>query len=332
MKKLITALSIIAICTTVCSAQNWETPVHRPLVEEYTAFWCSWCPRGHIAMEMINEQYADEQVTISYHMQDDLAVTNSFPVRVQSAPNATIDRGTLMDPYYGFTERTDFAIADELDKAMAQETVAAIEVSGYIDGNRLIATADVCFIEDFNNARYQIGYVLTCNNLMNPKWRQQNEYPYYRDRGFFEGTPLEPLTQMSVAIRDFVYNYVAVDVSGMNGVAGSLPSVISAGESYSHSYSFNIDNNSLIEDPENLVVVAFVVDRSSGRVINSNKYSFAPRETTGVGSVSEPETVKTEYYNLSGVRVANPSGGLYIRKETLGDGSVKCRKELILKK
>ncbi|MDE6511651.1 MAG: hypothetical protein K2L00_06125, partial [Muribaculaceae bacterium] len=29
-------------------------PVHRPLLEEFTGTWCGWCPRGYIALELLN--------------------------------------------------------------------------------------------------------------------------------------------------------------------------------------------------------------------------------------------------------------------------------------
>ena len=49
--------------------------------------------------------------------------------------------------------------------------------------------------------------------------------------------------------------------------------------------------------------------------------------STGVKAVESLADVKSvEYYNLSGVRVANPESGIYVRKATMTDGSVVVSK------
>lgn len=51
---------------------------------------------------------------------------------------------------------------------------------------------------------------------------------------------------------------------------------------------------------------------------------------TDESSIVSPETdasiVKIEYYNLSGMRISNPDKGLYIRRTTLSDGTVRTQK------
>ena len=48
----------------------------------------------------------------------------------------------------------------------------------------------------------------------------------------------------------------------------------------------------------------------------------------GVETIFAGEPVKTEYYNLSGVKVKNPEKGIYIKKITYSDGKVKTVKQI----
>lgn len=332
MKKLFT-FSLIAISFVSVSSANSGFQ-HRPLIEEYTGLWCQWCPRGHVALEMIDERYGEDQVSISYHVTDAMAVTETFVINVSGVPVATVDRGPRIDPYYGETEREDFAISHNIEEAMAQESPVGIGVAAKKIGNKIDITTHVEFAEDIDKANYQIGYVLTCSGLSSPSWRQMNEYSSYKGKDTFKDTPLEPLTEESVYIRNMVFDHVAVDVSGMRGVNGSLPSSVKAGEIYEHTYSFNnIDKNTLIQDPDRLEVAAFVIDKSTGKIVNSNKYSFnipqSPEEENAVkGVVYESEVTDVEYFDLTGSRVLSPSKGIFIQREIKSDGTVHTSKKL----
>jgi hypothetical protein len=49
-----------------------------------------------------------------------------------------------------------------------------------------------------------------------------------------------------------------------------------------------------------------------------------PSEDTAISTVSsDSELLRTEYFDLSGRRVAAPAGGLYLRRSTYRDGKVK---------
>ncbi len=47
---------------------------------------------------------------------------------------------------------------------------------------------------------------------------------------------------------------------------------------------------------------------------------------TGIDATTSDNTVKTEYYDLSGRKVAAPSHGVYVKKQQLSDGTVKTSK------
>ena len=141
-------------------------------------------------------------------------------------------------------------------------------------------------------------------------WAQHNYYAGEQYEGM-----LAELAELPASIKDMVYNHVAIDTEAMLGVAKSLPSSVKLGEVYGHSYWFEtaeilgMDGDNLIENPQYLEVVAFVVD-GSGKVINACK---TMPEGNSVDLVSS-EAGEVEYFDLMGRRVANPEHGIYIKR------------------
>ena len=68
--------------------------------------------------------------------------------------------------------------------------------------------------------------------------------------------------------------------------------------------------DNLVENPDNLEVVAFLMD-GSGKVLNSCKAK--PAGSSAVKTV-ETESAKAEYYDLTGRKVINPTHGIYIMR------------------
>lgn len=308
-------------------------PVHRPLIEEFTALGCGWCPRGWLAMEMINEEYEDAQATICYHNSsmfgaDPMAVTNVYPVSVTGLPMASIDRNGTLDPYYGDSANTQFGIADNIDDTINTLAIAEINGTASLSGDIISVSTESRFITDVNNANYQIGYVLTASGLTDPSWVQSNYFAQPQYKNQFIGTPLEVLTTWKSYKTDLVYNFVAVNVDGMNGVRSSLPTKITAGETYKYDFTIDIADNELVQHKSKMEVVFFIVNQTNGTIVNSNKYTFTAED--GVENVLEGvEVVATEYFDLAGRKVANPSNGLFIKTERLSDGKNRSSKILL---
>lgn len=298
-------------------------PVHRPLVEEFTGLWCGWCPRGYLAMEWLAELYGDGEVTICYHSNDAMAVTSTFPVPPGGLPSAYVDRQSRIDPYFG-SSGEQFGISQDVEEAMSQLAIGEINVEAEISGNQVKANTYTTFVTDVEDSNYLVGYVLVANGLSDPKWVQNNDYA--SAAGLYKDTPLEILTTWGNPVFGLVYNDVAADVSGMNGVEGSLPSTLKTGEIYEHSYSFDISGNTLIKNKENLAVVVFITDRLSGRILNANKYSFKQEE--GAVDVVDDSNAVTEvkYYNLAGQSVSRPGKGFYIKLEVFDNGKTRTSK------
>lgn len=302
-------------------------PKHRPLIEEYTGTWCQWCPRGYIAMELIAENYGDDQVSVCFHSNEDpMAITSNFPMNISSAgyPNASIDREKFIDPYEGSYPGSVMGINRDIDKAIATRSVASIEVEATLEDNIINAVSHVRFIADFDDHNYQIGYILVANGLTNPTWYQINAYS---GRTGYEGTPLYQLTQWDQYVFGLVFNDVAIDVTGMMGVANSIPAVVKVNEDYTNEISFNISANRLAQMTDDLVVTTYIIDKNTGRIINANKCAVNSA-SSGLDAVNpDAEIVSTVYYDLTGRKVTDPvAGSILIRLDSLSDGSIRSSK------
>lgn len=299
-------------------------PVHRPLIEEFTGLWCGWCTRGYLAMEMIAEQYGDSQVSICYHNGDPMAVTDDYPVNVSGFPSSAIDRLSVIDPYYGTTNNDYLGIAENINEIAATLAIADLNLTASLVDNKVNVSTDASFVQDITNGNYQIGYVLTCSGLTDPSWAQHN---YYAGESGYEGTPLQELTEWPSVVVGLVFNDVAVDVTAMRGVAGSLPENMEAGETYNSTYSFNIEGNELIQDVNQLTVAAFIIDKNNGHIVNANKCGLS---NAGINDINDSkEVVKTEFFDLSGRKVNSPSKGIYIIRQQNSDGTYKTIKSVV---
>lgn len=299
-------------------------PVHRPLVEEFTGLWCGWCTRGYLAMEMIAEEFGENVVGIAYHNSDPMAVTNDYPVTVPGFPNSSLNRKGTLDPYYGTDLNVEFGIGQDILNSMDELAIADIHVEGSLNGSEINVTSTVTFIQSIDNANYQIGYVLAGNGLSNENWKQRN---YYNTETGLAGSPLEILTQWPDPVEGLIFNDVVIDVSGMRGVEGSLPSSIVIGKEYAHDFSFNIVDNRLASDSQNLMVATFIVDKNSGYIVNANKLALG--NLSGIKEVvneDDNQVIATEYYDISGRKVRESQKGILIQRSFLSSGSVKTLK------
>ena len=313
-----------------------SVPKHRALLEEYTGTWCGWCPRGYVGLEKLAELYPDEYVLVSYHNGDDMEIMDSysFPSAVQGFPDAWIDRNTETDAYYGQDYGAkDLGIADDLaerSKVFGQADVA-ITANLSEDGKSVNANASVTFPYDVTDGTFALEYILTADGLSNENWGQSN---YYADG--YAGYPeyMDVFTKTSDGtIYGLVYNDVAVLMSQIGGIEGSIPASVSAEQAVTHSYTFqladavNTAGASVIQDNSKLKVVALLINTATGEVVNANKVKV--NGSTGITTLKGAEAVNVVYYDLTGRRVQTPSNGIYIKSQQTKDGKVRTQKVLV---
>ncbi len=302
-------------------------PVHQTLVEEYTGTWCGYCPRGFAALEYIKENYP-EFVVASFHASngsssiDPMEVTEDFPVLVSGFPSAWLNRTYSCDPHDGTETYGDLPlpIVGDIEALNAVPTAWSIKVSHeWESADILNVKAEVANMVGYTDGDYKIAYLLIADGLSGStaRWSQTNYYysdlanPDYIDefKAFFRGGKYSrskvPLT----------FNDVVISADGIYGIEGSVPTSLESEQTAEHNMSFDITAipSAMKVDPNKLRVIAALID-ANGQVVNCAKEEVTDHDTTGVAGIAD-EDAPVEYFNLNGMKIANPTEGVFIRRQ-----------------
>jgi hypothetical protein len=121
----------------------------------------------------------------------------------------------------------------------------------------------------------------------------------------------------------------------MAGIENSLQAPIEADVTQSYDYAFDIrevkntSGNPVVQDKNNLRVVALLFDKETGVILNANKAAAGTSSVTSIGQptgATDQRVCSTQWYDLHGHRIVSPRHGLYIKTEILGDGSIRSSK------
>lgn len=300
-------------------------PVNRPLVEEFTGLGCGYCPRGYIAMEEMPNLFGDRFVGMAYHSQSyesGCMVTLSndeFPFSVGGFPSGTINRISEMDPCLFPSVWASYA-----QGMPAADVDAALEWADE-KMTRLTAHASARFVRDIKDAGYKLSIALVADGLKNEAWGQSNYY-----RGKDPDGVESPLWDLFINGQSKVYGLTFNDVvayyKDVDGIEGSLPAEIVAGDTYTYDYSINVADVVNLKgeqfiNPEATVKAVAVIIDANGRPVNCNKSNGIAWDPSGVDTIaSGANAVATGYYDLQGRRVANPDKGIFIKVVKLDNG------------
>lgn len=292
--------------TAVLESQVFASHFPRTLfVEEFTGFWCTNCPAGMVEFQKLQRRFGDQMIGVSVHANDVLTVTDYFEAnRKYSIPWFELNRVTA----------TEGSSTKNFEKDYLTPTLAHIYISNYtLDGERLEAEATVEWAEDVDNAsdRYRVGYVLVRDVVTDEpvaEYRQTNGVTsvsgeqYYYMPGYVN-SDLSP-----------VHNVVLTSEFAHEGRPYSLPSSVKAHEP--EVSAFGIIKPENLDDFKNAKLVAYVIDQMDGRILNA-----CIQDLDKPLSISGPEAdrfadgdYETEYYTLDGIKVLNPSKGIYVMR------------------
>ena len=294
------------------------------LVEEFTGMWCGYCPRGTVGMEKLRQFYGNDISIVAVHANDALQCYDYADVaqNVGGYPAAHINRVyTNVDPYFGLTKNSPFAVVDLVEDCISTLPTAVISGSAVIDGNILTATSDVEFLYTGDASNFAVAYILTEDGLFNEYWQQSN----YFSNSEPEGLADEPLFQRwknGTSKMSVEFNETAVAARGiLRGVEGSIPASVEEGVKNSYSVEFDLNDYKVIQDRKRLNLITVLFDKTSGTVMNTNYVSLNP-DLNGIDDIqADGDNIETARYTLDGRRIMAPQKGVNIVKYT--DGTVK---------
>lgn len=302
-----------------------DTPQKMPLVEEFTGTWCGWCSRGWVAMEKLTEDYKDKAVIYAVHNGDPMEIesfTSVVDTYADGFPSLTIDRDASLDPYYG-TLVVNYGVKFDLMIALEKIAPATITVKAtWADNEKTkvnIETATTAMY-DVDDSSLGIGYVLVADGLTGTgrEWAQAN---YYNGSTDELGDDLQKLTTMGSYITGVEFDHVAIAAWGAQfGVEGSLQRVLKAGEPVGETFVADLSTQvagssrvpvlELIKDKK-LHVVAYVVNRVTGEVLNANEV-LLDAGSTDIQTALETASTPSESFNIFGQRIPAPQKGVSI--------------------
>ena len=294
ISKLLMAIvaGLMVLATMAQEANIDRIPVHRPLIEEYTGTWCGWCVRGLVGMELLRQRFGDEFIGVAYHNDDPMEImyTDDYPSSFWGFPTAFIERTSEVDPYYGFSYVSAGIVSDMEQYAAIAVNADAVVTALWTSDEKTAIDVDVTcyFTVDEQNANYAIEVMLVADDLhgSSSSWDQEN---YYSDTFYYSSDPyLGPWVAKPDVISGYHFNDVIVGTSGV--VAGSLPSEIVAYNDYSCHYRFTLSSlpkPSLIQNKDNLHVIAVIVNKANGQAINANRCFINDYHTVMYGDVND---------------------------------------------
>ena len=300
-----------------------KIPKRRVVVEDYTAMWCGYCPRGIALVENLANTYADDFIGIVIHSSD--------PLRCQDYDAKAYEDRNRPSLWMNRNRKLAYYIArEEFESERSAGADMDIDVTAVWDEqkNNITVTPSVTFCVNKEEAPYGFTYVLTEDGMSDPSWVQNNNFSQdTNELGISK--ELDEFIKAPFNVRNLVNNFVAIAAEGVGKpLMGHIKAPIKADQTQSHSYVFkNVSSKPIIRDKAKLKVCVLLINTQTGKIENAAKCSIADAQTTSISSVSERKetAVETARYTLDGRRITAPQKGINIVKYS--DGRV--RKEVI---
>ena len=200
-----------------CSVIALEKGADRvSVVEEQTGTWCGWCPRGHVALDLLNKELGDKVVTLAGHFSDGPEAVDPMNIYLLDAnatqaqaladygyvtmnlssmlgggtfPGAMFDRTVWTDPYMGLNTKLGkngtyeygaTELVKKIQEVIPSEADFSMTASWADDKNTDIKVdLTTTFNYDrFGEFPYGVAFVLSENGMTGDglTWKQYNYY------------------------------------------------------------------------------------------------------------------------------------------------------------
>ena len=292
------------------------------VVEEFTGTGCGYCPRGLAGMEKMRQSFGDRFVGIGIHQYNSsdamyISPSGYAKLNFDGAPSCRINRGEVIDPYYGSADDILVDCVEEL----AIPALAKVNVSATIDEelNKVDAKAQVETLLD--NSEYTLEFVVIGDGLTGTGsgWNQSNYYYQYTAE---QAGADEYLAQFckggkygKSSVTGWIFNDVAL-VSSYVSNSNKAPKldVMNAGEQKEAEYSLTMPTKTTLKNAvknAELFIVALIVDKQK-HIVNAAKAPITIANPDGIQTINQSSDKEVARYTLDGRRVQSMQKGLNI--------------------
>ena len=299
------------------------------VMEEFTGTWCGWSLAANKALNVYQEMFGDKLIEICAHgssilQKDPMELPKYSEIRALGQgnyPSCLINRSRgwvedydfddWMCPFWDGLGEGTFNLDVNINNVLNRIMPGSIEVGAAWDNdsqNAIKIQTRTTFELDAEELPYEIGYVLLEDGMSGEgdEWAQYNFF-VTDDHNFDD---IAALPEMNYGYK---YNNVPVAAwDAYKGTPGTLVGPFKVGTPVEGSFLADISDNKLIQNKNNLTVVALIVNKETGKIINAAKCKIGdtlpPTDITSLRAVNKSYDV----YDMQGRRVNHPSKGLYI--------------------
>ena len=250
------------------------------LVEEATGTWCGWCPRGAVWMDRMASCFGEHFVGVAVHNSDPMVLAaydngvTGFP-GFTGFPSVIVERQTIVDPS---------ALQSPVVTRGQEEAVAVLDITADFDesNGQLTVTVSATPMEDMSGS-YRLNAILSEDGVSGTN-SGYNQVNYYAGGGVGAMAGYEFLPG-SIPAAQMVYDHVGrALLGGFTGASGSLPADMTAGETYSYTFTTYTIPSSM--NWENMHIAAVMHDaNNNGRSINAWQKTVLEATTVGTKDV-----------------------------------------------
>ncbi len=253
-----------------------QVPTKRVMGEEATGTWCGWCVRGIVGLLYMETNYPSDWIGVAVHNGDPMVVTdydNGIGGYISGYPSSLVNRQSdEVDPGSSSLEA-----AYTTEKARISPVDVDITNINW-NGTTMEVTFDVdaTFYTNMTSGDYNINAVIVEDGVTGTgsTWDQHNYYSSQSqniDLIDVNGLNYKNLPD-PIPAADIEYDHVAKAIlGGWAGNSGDIPSSITDGTTYSHSYSYTVTGNQY-----KTKLVGFVIDNATGEILNSIEKNIIP--------------------------------------------------------
>ncbi|MBR5844273.1 MAG: choice-of-anchor J domain-containing protein [Bacteroidaceae bacterium] len=288
-------------CSTVAFVFK---PAQHVVIEEATAMWCTFCPTGIVAMQLLQEKYPEQFIGLALHYDDPIAVNDYVKdLGFDGFPSAWINRKHYTSIMMAEIEID--GVSQYVTDHGGMETYFLKELEYYTpvevllgnivyEGDQVNFDATVRSAIDTDVAHYQLAFVVVENNVWQNGYYQKNGYSG-------KGTLLNGWEEKPSVVYDFAFNHVARAIyDSYQGFENSVPEQLLAGEE--HTSSYTLDLPSSILTPGNVKIVAMIINMDNGSIVNAT-------ESDLIAGINTTNTAQSPicYTADSGIHITLPS-------------------------
>ena len=294
MKRILQLLAAVVSLSIMGTVQTWaeftlssdsaalaaESYPRRMVMEEATATWCGWCPRGIVAIDGLKRDFPDNFLAIAIHGNGDkMAYVGEYGLNVYSYPSAFLNRKEESVSYSWLKRQIEQA-GLTTDKMVRIDSIAYVEAD---EAYKVYTTTRVAMMVD--NAQLRLVYVVTEDSV--GPYKQTNNYAGGdKYMGGFEDLPIKVEMLYSDVAR-FIY-------PNCNGLEGSVPSMLEACKDYV--YTANVSAKFNCDDYGKLQLTVMLYDAATNTIVNADRVALPKRtdldKMLTIDMGEEPGTLK----------------------------------------